>query len=52
MVKHITALDLRAPYAGIIATMSFAQSRWNGWYCEPPRNDSAGVPYGPYCPYP
>lgn len=51
MVKHIAALTLAGALV-IITTMSFAQSRWNGWYCEPPRYDSGGVPYGPYCPYP
>src|SRR5262245_49188875 len=51
MMKHIAALALAGALT-LITTMSFAQSQWNGWYCGPPRYDSGGVPYGPYCPYP
>jgi len=51
MMKHIAALALAGALT-LITTMLFAQSQWNGWYCGPPRYDSGGVPYGPYCPYP
>ena len=51
MLKTLAALGLAGILTLAAASSSFAQSRWNGYYCEPPRHDSSGTPYGPYCPY-
>ena len=51
MSKYLTSLALAVALSAL-STMSFAQSHWNGRYCEPPRYDNTGAPYGPYCPYP
>ena len=51
MLKRFAVLGLAGFLTLAAASSGFAQSRWNGYFCEPPRYDTAGVPYGPYCPY-